>query len=123
VEEKMNRSGKVRNVVRPYDVEDNFTGIISLEELYKATGRDPELLTGRAIGYNDSGKRRTIAGHVVCDGVRYESFHYTGRDLFAKTGLDGVEKSGKRTADALREKFPNGAAYTRKFERAERASG
>ena len=123
MEVKMNRSGKVRNVVRPYNVEDNFTGIIPLEELCKATKWDPELLTGRAIGYNDSGKKRTIAGHVVCDGVRYESFHYSGRYLFAKTGRDGVEKSGKRTAEALLEKFPDGAAYTREFERAERASG
>ena len=119
----MHHSGKERRVVRPYDPEDNFTGIISLEELVKATNRDPELLTGRAVLFLDAGKKRAVAGHVVCDGVRYKSFHVSGRELFAKTGRDRVEKSGKRTAEALLEKFPNGAAYAREFERAERASG
>ena len=105
----MNRSGKVPKVVCPYDPEDNFTGIISLEELSKATGWDPELFTGRVVPYLDAGERYTVAGQVVVDNVRYQSFRFSGRDLYKKTGRDGVEKSSKRAAEALLEKFPNGA--------------
>ncbi len=116
----MHRSGKERTVVA-FDPS-TTTGIASLEALCDAMDWDPELLKGRIILFLDAGEERAVAGQIVCDGVRYKSFHFSGRELYKKTGRDMVEESGKCAAEKLLKKFPEGATYMREFERSEQAS-
>ncbi len=93
----MHHSGKERKVVRPYDPQVNFTGIVSLEDLCKATDRDTELLKGRVVLLLDAGEKRTVAGHIVVDGVRHK-FPFLGPRLPQEDGTGRC--GGERQAGA-----------------------
>ncbi len=108
--------GKLESrVVRPYG-EDNFTGIVTLEKLYEAMGRDCELLKGRVVVYFDLGEKYAVAGQIIFDGVRFHSFRFSARSLFQQTGRDEKERSGNRAREVVVEEFSD-TDYLRQFER------